>query len=72
MKVIKSNNDQSIQLTAKLTSPNEYISPVLDVHKVGLYVVTHRINEFNDSAVLDDNSTTYEINNSISRYATKM
>ena len=71
LKVIKSNNDQSIQLTAKLTSPNEYISPVLDVHKVGLYVVTHRINEFNDSAVLDDNSTTYEINNSISRYATK-
>jgi len=71
LKVVKSNNDQSMQLTASISSPNEYISPVIDINKVGMYVVNNRINEFNDSAVLDDNSITYEVNNSIARYATK-
>lgn len=71
LKVVKYNDDQSIQLTSEITSPNNYISPVLDIHKIGLYVVSNRINEYNDSIILSDSSTSYEVNNSIARYATK-
>lgn len=71
LKVVKSDNDKSIQLTAELSTTNDFISPVVDISKVGLYVVSKRINELNDSYVLDNNDLTYEVNNSIARYATK-
>lgn len=71
LKVIGKNNDGSMQLKGTFSSDNEFISPVIDVNKLSMYVVCNRINELNDSVVLSNGDTSYEVNNSIARYATK-
>lgn len=61
LKVVKVNNDESLVLTATLSSGNDFLSPVIDEQRLSVYVTSNRINEYND-----DNG-----NKSIARYPTK-
>lgn len=62
LKVIKSNNDNSLNLVGNFSSNNDYISPVIDENRATVYVIGNRIND-----KIDANG----INDSVSRYATK-
>ena len=62
LKVIRSNNDNSLQLVGTLSSNSDYISPVIDEQRATVYVMCNRINNKYDANGVDD---------SVSRYATK-
>lgn len=70
LKVIKSDNDGSLQLKGYMTSSSDYLSPVIDEQRLTVYATANRINGYNDSYV-DGSTTYYDRNNAIARYATK-
>ncbi len=61
LKVIYADNDNSLQVVADFNTSSDYISPVIDEHRLTVYTIGNRINDKVDLTS----------NDSVSRYATK-
>ena len=61
LNVVKANNDETLTMTATLTTSSDFLSPVIDEQRLCVYVTSNRINTYNDDTG----------NKSIARYPTK-
>lgn len=61
LRVIKANNDNSLQVVGEFSTSSDYISPVIDEQRLTVYTMGNRINDKVDLTS----------NDSVSRYATK-